>query len=71
MYIEYLLNSYDLPNDWEFNCTDVLLNFSGILLMFGGVVNASVQEWFEHTIEPKSPRMIRRIRRQFFKRKND
>jgi len=45
------------------------LNFSGILLMFGGVVNASVQEWFEHTIEPKSPRMIRRIRRQFFKRK--
>ena len=45
------------------------LNFSGILLMFGGVVNASVQEWFEQTIEPKSPRMIRRIRRQFFKRK--
>lgn len=45
------------------------LNFSGILLMFGGVVNASVQERFEHTIEPKSPRMIRRIRRQFFKRK--
>lgn len=45
------------------------LNFSGILLMFGGVVNASVQEWFEHKIEPKSTRMIRRIRRQFFKRK--
>ncbi|MGN8167028.1 YihY/virulence factor BrkB family protein [Lactiplantibacillus plantarum] len=45
------------------------LNFSGILLMFGGVVNASVQEWFEHKIEPKSPQMIRRIRRQFFKRK--
>ncbi|MEE6693400.1 YihY/virulence factor BrkB family protein [Lactiplantibacillus plantarum] len=45
------------------------LNFSGILLMFGGVVNASVQECFEHKIEPKSPRMIRRIRRQFFKRK--
>jgi len=41
------------------------LNFSGMLLMFGGVVNASVQEWFEHTIEPKSPRVMRRLRRQF------
>ncbi|MFC6294103.1 YihY/virulence factor BrkB family protein [Lactiplantibacillus daoliensis] len=41
------------------------LNFSGMLLMFGGVVNASVQEWFEHTIEPKSPRVMRRIKRQF------
>lgn len=41
------------------------LNFSGMLLMFGGVVNASVQEWFEHKIEPKSPRMMRRLRRQF------
>ncbi|MFC6179770.1 YihY/virulence factor BrkB family protein [Lactiplantibacillus daowaiensis] len=30
------------------------LNFSGILLMFGGVVNATVQEWFEHEIKPKS-----------------
>lgn len=39
------------------------LNFSGILLMFGGVVNATVQEWFEHTIEPKSPRMMRQLRR--------
>lgn len=46
------------------------LNFSGILLMFGGVVNASVQEWFEQTIEPKSPRMIRRIRRRLFKKKS-
>ncbi|MCT0162171.1 YihY/virulence factor BrkB family protein [Lactiplantibacillus pentosus] len=44
------------------------LNFSGILLMFGGVVNASVQEWFEEKIEPKSPRVIRRIFHQFFKR---
>lgn len=41
------------------------LNFSGILLMFGGVVNATVQEWFEHTIEPKSPRVMKRIRRGF------
>ncbi|AUI79241.1 YihY/virulence factor BrkB family protein [Lactiplantibacillus pentosus] len=44
------------------------LNFSGILLMFGGVVNASVQEWFEEKIEPKSPRVMRRIFHQFFKR---
>ncbi|MBU7460193.1 MULTISPECIES: YihY/virulence factor BrkB family protein [Lactiplantibacillus] len=44
------------------------LNFSGILLMFGGVVNASVQEWFEEKIEPKSPRVMRRIFYQFFKR---
>lgn len=44
------------------------LNFSGILLMFGGVVNASVQEWFEEKIEPKSPRVMRRISHQFFKR---
>lgn len=39
------------------------LNFSGILLMFGGVVNATVQEWFEHTIKPKSPRVMRRLKR--------
>ncbi|MFC6201174.1 YihY/virulence factor BrkB family protein [Lactiplantibacillus nangangensis] len=45
------------------------LNFSGMLLMFGGVVNASVQEWFEDKIEPKSPRVMRRLRRQFGKRK--
>lgn len=44
------------------------LNFSGILLVFGGVVNASVQEWFEEKIEPKSPRVMRRIFYQFFKR---
>ncbi|PRO85921.1 YihY/virulence factor BrkB family protein [Lactiplantibacillus pentosus] len=44
------------------------LNFSGILLMFGGVVNASVQEWFEEKIEPKSPRVMRQIFYQFFKR---
>ncbi|MBQ0837623.1 YihY/virulence factor BrkB family protein [Lactiplantibacillus pentosus] len=44
------------------------LNFSGILLMFGGVVNASVQEWFEEKIEPKSPRVMRRIFHRFFKR---
>ncbi|MCS8604698.1 YihY/virulence factor BrkB family protein [Lactiplantibacillus pentosus] len=47
------------------------LNFSGILLMFGGVVNASVQEWFEEKIEPKSPRVMRRIFHQFFKRNKD
>ncbi|CAJ1227004.1 YihY/virulence factor BrkB family protein [Lactiplantibacillus xiangfangensis] len=40
------------------------LNFSGILLMFGGVVNATVQEWFEKNIEPKSPRVMRRLRRR-------
>ena len=40
------------------------LNFSGILLMFGGVVNATVQEWFEKAIEPKSPRVMRRLRRR-------
>ncbi|RRK09270.1 YihY/virulence factor BrkB family protein [Lactiplantibacillus garii] len=40
------------------------LNFSGILLMFGGVVNAAVQEWFEKTIEPKSPRVMRRLRKR-------
>ena len=45
------------------------LNFSGMLLMFGGVVNASVQEWFEDKIEPKSPRVMRRLRRQFSKKK--
>ncbi|MCT3284090.1 YihY/virulence factor BrkB family protein [Lactiplantibacillus pentosus] len=47
------------------------LNFSGILLMFGGVVNASVQEWFEEKIEPKSPRVMRQIFHQFFKRNKD
>ncbi|MFB9769777.1 YihY/virulence factor BrkB family protein [Lactiplantibacillus modestisalitolerans] len=41
------------------------LNFSGILLMFGGVVNATVQEWFEETIAPKSPKMMRRLKRHF------
>ncbi|VDG23442.1 YihY/virulence factor BrkB family protein [Lactiplantibacillus mudanjiangensis] len=41
------------------------LNFSGMLLMFGGVVNATLQEWFEHEIKPKSPRVIRRIRRHW------
>jgi len=39
------------------------LNFSGILLMFGGVVNATLQEWFEHEIKPKTPRMMRRLQR--------
>jgi len=41
------------------------LNFSGILLMFGGVINATVQEWFEHEIKAKSPRMMKRIRRRW------
>jgi len=41
------------------------LNFSGILLMFGGVINATVQEWFEHEIKAKSPRMMKRIRRHW------
>ncbi|MFD1421218.1 YihY/virulence factor BrkB family protein [Lactiplantibacillus songbeiensis] len=41
------------------------LNFSGMLLMFGGVVNATVQEWFEHEIKAKSPRMMKRIRRHW------
>ncbi|AVK62233.1 YihY/virulence factor BrkB family protein [Lactobacillus sp. CBA3605] len=40
------------------------LNFSGMLLMFGGVVNATVQEWFEQTIQAKSPRMMKRIWRR-------
>ncbi|BDZ30479.1 YihY/virulence factor BrkB family protein [Lactiplantibacillus sp. WILCCON 0030] len=44
------------------------LNFSGMLLMFGGVVNASVQEWFEHTIKAKSPRVMRRLRQRFSKK---
>lgn len=43
------------------------LNFSGVLLMFGGVVNATVQEWFEHEIQPKSPRVMRRIKSHFKK----
>ncbi|ETY74862.1 YihY/virulence factor BrkB family protein [Lactiplantibacillus fabifermentans] len=46
------------------------LNFSGILLMFGGVVNATVQEWFEHEIRPKSPRVMKRLRRRFSKKNN-
>jgi len=41
------------------------LNFSGMLLMFGGVVNATVQEWFEHEIKAKSPRMMKRIQRHW------
>ncbi|MFC6164537.1 YihY/virulence factor BrkB family protein [Lactiplantibacillus dongliensis] len=41
------------------------LNFSGMLLMFGGVVNATVQEWFEHEIKAKSPCMMKRIRRHW------
>lgn len=43
------------------------LNFSGALLMFGGVVNATVQEWFEQEIEPKSPRVMRQIKHHFRK----
>lgn len=43
------------------------LNFSGILLMFGGVVNATVQEWFEHEIKPKSPHVMRQIEHHFRK----
>lgn len=46
------------------------LNFSGILLMFGGVVNATVQEWFEHDIQPKTPRVMRQIRRRWNHRKD-